>query len=699
MTRVQPTGDDGAGPDGAAPDGLPEATWTTFFDALDEASAMVVVFTGRSHRLVFESKNAQELLGQREVGRPAVEVFPDLPEYVFGLNRVWTTGQPVRFDHAPVRLKGPDGNPHSLLVDVVFAPLRDADGTMRGVFCRAIDVTNRYVHEEQLRVANALNRVSVELTRSLDVDRVTRAVTRLAAEVFHGWGLLDLWQPDGTLLRVGTHHHDPVMQPLLDELPHHPRISGRPEGKDSYAANAARTGRVHLGELDPDALVEMSASRDQARLMAALRPRYFMSVPVQIGPRRLGSLSMVRSAGEQPFSPSDRAVLEQFAERAAIGLAHATDYSEQRQAALTLQRRLLPPRPHLARSLDVAVRYQAGGSGTEVGGDWYDLIDLDGGAVGLAIGDVEGHDLAAAALMGQVRAVVHSHARAGLPPAGVAREANAFVVDSRDDRLVTFSYLEVHPESGLVTGVRAGHLPAVAVAPGGRVTVLAGRGGFPLGLEADAHWQEETVAFPEGTLIALCTDGLIESASRSVDEGLQQLAGVLAAGFGDDIDVLADRALSALGGPTPGDDVALLLLRLPERPGGLDPLIRRRLPSAPSSAPVARHFVVDILRSWDLADAVVDDAALLVTELVSNATRHSDESIELRLSRSGSVLRFAVYDESHRLPIQVSADPLLSSGRGLKLVDALSAAWGVGAEDPGKVVWLELDLDPDEPQG
>ncbi|HWE56316.1 MAG TPA: SpoIIE family protein phosphatase [Acidimicrobiales bacterium] len=671
---------------------LPEASWVSFFQILDQANSMVVMFSGPDHRLVFESENAAALLGRREPGRPAAEIFPDLPDYVFGLNQVWATGETVRFDRAPARVTAPDGIRHSLLVDAVFAPVKDAGGRTCGVFCRAVDVTSRYVHDEQLRVANALNRVTVELTRTLDVDQVSKAVTRLAAEVFHGWGLLDLWQPDSTLSRVATTHHDPAMQPVLDELPKHPRISGRPEGRDSYAFSSARTGRVHMGELDPGALVQVSAGSDHARLIAALQPRYFMSVPVQVGPRRLGSLSVVRSTGDLPFTPADRAVLEQFGERAAIGLAHATDYSEQREAALTLQRSLLPPTPGISARIDVAVRYRAGGTGVEVGGDWYDLIELQQGAIGLVVGDVEGHDLGAAALMGQVRAVVRSHARAGLPPSSIAHEANAFVGDSVDDRLVTFAYIQVHVDNGLVIGVRAGHIPAVAVSPDGRSTVLNGRGGLPLGVDADGYWFEETVTFPPGTILALCTDGLVETPGRSVDEGLERLAWMLQEGLGDDIDALADRILATLTRGARGDDVALVLMRLPQHAQPADSPILRCLPSSPSSAPVARHFAADMLRCWGISDGVVDDAALLVTELVSNATRHSDENIELRMARNGSTLRFGVYDESHRMPVPSTPDQSASSGRGLKLVNALATAWGVDMEDRGKVVWFELDL-------
>lgn len=667
--------------------------WRPMLAALETTPARTLIFAGPQLRLAYQNRASRAFSGPREVGRPAPEVFADHPDYTHAVERAWATGTEQRFTHLPARAA--TGDNRELLVDIAFIPLRGTNGELIGVFTQAVDVVNPATADEQLRVAQALNRVSWELSRSLDVDRVTAAVTRLAAELFGGWGLLDLWQPDGSLLRIGATHRDAAKQHLIDELKTQPRVSGRPDGeRESYAVRAARTGAVHVGMIDTEALMASATSDRHADVLRQLQPRYFITVPVGRAPRRLGALSVVRPATEQAFETHDRVVLEQFAERAAIALAHAGDYLEQRRAALTLQRRLLPSEPrHSTIGLDLAVRYRAGDAGTEVGGDWYDSLAVGPHAVAVVVGDVEGHDLEAAGLMGQVRAIVHSHAAAGLPPARVTAAANSFIADSGTERLVTMSYLQVQADSRLITWVRAGHLPTVVVAPNHEPRLLDGRGGLPLGVEEFTEWQEETVLLPPHALLAICSDGLVESAHRTPDTGLERVAALLNERLYDDVEVLADALLADLTNGQPRrDDVALVLLRLPGGDSEQRAEIVRRLPALPSSAPVARWFLTDILTSWRLATDITETAALLVTELVSNASRQSDAFLDVRVSCTPTALRVGVYDESHRLPH--SSDPGVdeTSGRGLQLVEMLSSQWGVDTEERGKVVWFRLDL-------
>jgi serine phosphatase RsbU (regulator of sigma subunit)/anti-sigma regulatory factor (Ser/Thr protein kinase) len=675
---------------------LSDSSWRGLLPALEEAPVNVLIFVGADHRLAFLNRHARHSLGRRRLGTPAAAVFSEYPDYVAILEAVRSSGHTHTLSRSPIVVGQPGGGSMTILVDMVFSPLRDTDGRTMGVFCQAVNVTSQYADDERLRIADALNRVGLELSRSLEVPQVTAAVTRLAAEVFLGWGILDLWQPDGTLLRAAVTHHDPAMQELIQQLTLLPRISGRPDGHtESYATRSARTGQTFVGRFDADAMAAAASSPVHADVMLQLRPLWYMIVPVQIGPRRLGSLTVVRPEGEPPFEPADRAVLEQYAERAAIALAHARDYDEQRQSALTLQRTLLPAQPKRRGDMALAVRYQAGGAGSEVGGDWYDTVELERGSIGIAVGDVQGHDLTAAALMGQVRAVVHAHAHSGLPPARIAEEANAFVTDASSERLVTLSYLQIYPVEGLAVWVRAGHLPAVVVAPDGSVSVLHGRGGLPLGVDPGATWNEETVHLPPGALLAVFTDGLVESPTRSFDEGVDLLAELLAAYPDEDVDALADRLLGQLApGEVRRDDVALVLVRLPTAARDRHRRVLRRLPAAPSSAPLSRWFVQDVLRHWRVDEDTMETAALLVTELVSNATRHSDAAIELRLSLSDGRLRVSVFDDSHRLPQVTEASLDETSGRGLQLVELLAAGWGVETEDRGKAVWFELDVAP-----
>lgn len=675
---------------------LHDESWGRLLPALDEAPLNILIFTGPDHQLAFLNRHARHAMGRRPLGAPAAAAFPEYPDYVAVLEAVRASGRTRTLSRSPIVVGQSGGGSMSILVDMVFSPLRDAEGSPTGVFCQAVNVTSRYADDERLRIADALNRVGLELSRSLEVPQVTAAVTRLAAEVFSGWGILDLWQVDGSLLRAAVTHHDPAMQQLIQQLTILPRVSGRVDGHtESYATRSARTGQTFVGRFDADKMAAAAGSPEHADVLLRLRPLWYMIVPVQIGPRRLGSLTVVRPEGAAPFEPADRAVLEQFAERAAIALAHARDYDEQRQSALTLQRTLLPAQPTLTGDMQLAVRYQAGGAGSEVGGDWYDTVPLERGSIGIAVGDVQGHDLTAAALMGQVRAVVHAHAHSGLPPARIAEEANAFVADATTERLVTLSYLQVYPAEGLAVWVRAGHLPAVVVAPDGSVSVLLGRGGLPLGVDPEATWNEETVHLPPGALLAVFTDGLVESPTRSFDDGVDLLAELLAAYKDEDVDSLADRLLGQLApGEVRRDDVALVLVRLPATARDRHRRVVRRLPAAPSSAPLSRRYVTDVLQHWQVGEDALETAALLVTELVSNATRHSDAAIELRLELLEGRLRVSVFDDSHRLPQVADASLDETSGRGLQLVEMLASAWGVETEDRGKAVWFELAVAP-----
>jgi serine phosphatase RsbU (regulator of sigma subunit)/anti-sigma regulatory factor (Ser/Thr protein kinase) len=670
--------------------------WAELLPALAGAPVATLVFVGPELLVAFQSQEAVRMLGRRPAGSPAREALADLADYVTVVGRCMASGDPIALERSPVTLPDPDDDhPAGVLLDAYFYPLRGRDGSVQAVLAQAVDVTTRYADDERLRLALALNRIGLDLSRSLEVEQVTATVTRLAANFFSGWGLLDLWQSNGALARVAVTHHDPALQPTLEKLKRLPRVSGRAHGEpEPYSTRTARTGQSFMVDLSPSGLVEVGTNEEHRDVLRKLRPRWFITVPVQVGPRRLGALSVVRPDGERPFAPADRFVLEQFAERAAIALAHAHDYGEQRQSALALQRSLLPPVPTSTAHVQLAARYQSGGAGAEVGGDWYDTIPLQGGSLGVVVGDVEGHDLNAAGLMGQVRAVVHSHAHLGLPPGRIAEEANAFVLSTSSEQLVTMTYMQLYPQERLLVWVRAGHMPAIAVAPGGDVTLMHGRGGLPLGVEATASWGEDTMHLPSGTLLAVFTDGLVETTEQSFDEGVAALAALLAAHRTEDVEVLADLALATLREEAGHrDDVALVLVRLPAAEAPAVRSISRRLPAAASSAPIARLFLRDLLTQWQLPEATVDTAALLATELVSNATRHSDTGVELRVKMAADRLRVAVFDESHRMPHTVSGDAEATGGRGLQLVERLASSWGVQTEDGGKAVWFELAAD------
>lgn len=654
--------------------------------ALESGPQLATLFRGPEHTLIYQNARSVARYGRRPVGLAAPAAFPEHPRLIALLGEVWQSAEVIVGRQIPVTL-AESGGTRRAVFDTVCSPVRD-HGRLWGVLIQAAEVPPEQPVRDSVRDAATLALASAELWETLEPDQVALTIARLASEVFEGWCVVDRWRSDGALQRVGC-HVDPEIQPILDRLLRFPPASGR--GGESVAMKVARSGRSVLGRYEESVLAAGAVDEEHAELLAVLGPTAYLIVPIETGPRRLGALSLVRPPAGSDFSPHDMHLARQFAERAAIALCHAQDYDEQRQAILTLQRNVLPQVPPRAPGLEIAVRYRAAGRGPRIGGDWYDVFPLGEGSLGIVVGDVQGHDLAAAAAMGQIRSVVHSHARSGLPTAEVAAHANAFACDQVDERLVTVALAQVFPRERLMIWTRAGHVPSVTVA-GGRSEIHDRGGSLPLGVDRTTEFLEHTTRLAAHSLTAIFSDGLVETPTRSVDAGTEQLIAVLRAHGHLPIHALADRVIAEMlsGERSGSDDVALVLFRLvPEEPGSARTLERRLLPTAASST-VARHYLSAVLEQWGVGGECTSTAALLVTELVSNAVRHSTGEIMLR-AELGERLRVSVYDESYRLPLLRETGPNDTAGRGLQLVECLSAAWGVDSERAGKSVWFELE--------
>lgn len=359
---------------------------------------------------------------------------------------------------------------------------------------------------------------------------------------------------------------------------------------------------------------------------------------------------------------------------------------------LQLQRALLPARLPEIEGLPLTARYLPARSPDRVGGDWYDVVALDGGAVALVVGAVAGSDLAATALTAQLRGAVRAYTLEGHPPAAVVTRANEFHLRLESGRLAAMAYALVHPAERIVTVVRAGHVPPLLAAPGEEACLLDAVGGPPLGARAGEVWRESTTQVAPGSTLILYTDGLLRDGGGvlDLDAGLKRL---LATFDGDepvsDPDALAELLSGLVTAPT--EDTVLLVGRLSADdllPGSA---LRRTLPPTAESASVARWLVNDLLK--DLVDPDTrDTAALLTTELVSNAIRHTRDELVITVRLAGGLLRVGVSDSSHRRPQLVQVGSRDTSGRGLHLVEAMADRWGVDPDDRGlgKTVWFEL---------
>jgi PAS domain S-box-containing protein len=377
-------------------------------------------------------------------------------------------------------------------------------------------------------------------------------------------------------------------------------------------------------------------------------------------------------------------------------------YEQQRHIALTLQRSLMGTPPALP-GLATASRYRPATQGAGVGGDWFDLIPLGADRVGVLIGDVMGRGLEAAAVMGQLRSAAHALAKTGMQPRQLMQALDICVADlDVPDQLVTCCYLVIAPDAGTVTVCSAGHLPVLVAgagtagsgpagssAPG--VSSLPAPVNAPLGV-GGILYEQSCTAIPPGATLMLYTDGLIETPDCDIEARVDELAVVLERCFAGapELEHAADHVLASMlpGAEGHNDDVTLLLAQLPAAPLAA---LSTDLPALASSVPEGRAFLHKALTQWNCA-AGAEDALLLLSETLTNAVQHAEGPLTVRLHRTATDLTVEVDDRSPHLPQPRLAGEDEESGRGLCLVRALAADWGVRPTDAGKTTWFTLRL-------
>jgi PAS domain S-box-containing protein len=362
-------------------------------------------------------------------------------------------------------------------------------------------------------------------------------------------------------------------------------------------------------------------------------------------------------------------------------------YEQQRRVALTLQHALMGS-PREVPGMQSAGRYLPATQGAGVGGDWFDLIPLGAGRIGVLIGDVMGRGLEAATVMGQLRSAANALARTGMSPQQLMHALDAFACDI-PDQLTTCCYLVIDPDAGEVTACSAGHLPVLLVDPDATVRRLPIPVSVPLGV-GDIPHQQATLPVAARATLVLFTDGLVETRDRDIDEQIGLLEERLRTVFstGSSLDGAADQVLAHLLPQVaePPDDVTLLLTRIPAAP--LASAGTTLMPGARAVA-VGRHFTARILRQWGRLE-LADPACLLVSELLTNAVRHARTPIGLHLHHNAREVVIEVSDDSAHLPRRRLAQADDENGRGLMIVESLAASWGTRVTDAGKTVWFAL---------
>jgi serine phosphatase RsbU (regulator of sigma subunit) len=427
--------------------------------------------------------------------------------------------------------------------------------------------------------------------------------------------------------------------------------------------------------------------------MRATTMRAWAFLPLVASGRATGSLT-IGFAVDREFSPEERSLLVSVSGLVAQTLARTRQREAERALAAELQAQLLPRALPETPGLVSRARYLPATDDIGVGGDWYDVLALPDHRVGLVIGDVQGHSMTAAAVMGQLRNALRAYATEGHEPAAVLARTNRLMNEIDPALFATCCYVVVDLRSAIATVALAGHPPPLLRTTGGQVVTVRAPVGPPLGVEVSADYATYDVPLALGDVIVLLTDGLVEDARRPIDEGLATLSRVLGATGTADVDDLADALLAATQ-PVGhrADDIALLAVRHDgladaERPTHARLAVDR---DDPRAARAAREFIGRVLATPDLSD-FRETCVLLVSEVVTNALRHTDGTVTLDLWLFGGHVRVEVADETSRTPVAAGADPLDEAGRGVPVMDALSDRWGTAPHGAGKVVWFELDL-------
>ncbi|MGP3952880.1 ATP-binding SpoIIE family protein phosphatase [Streptomyces sp. 7N604] len=367
----------------------------------------------------------------------------------------------------------------------------------------------------------------------------------------------------------------------------------------------------------------------------------------------------------------------------------------QREAAVTLQRSLLPQELEQPDDLRIAATYLPGGTDAAVGGDWYDVITLGAGRTALVIGDVMGRGVRAAAVMGQLRTAVRAYARLDLPPHEVLQLLDGLAAEIDPSQIATCAYAVHDPNEGRLVYASAGHLPIILRDPDGTVRRASEPTGPPLGTGGWLH-TSGSVPLGPGSTAVLYTDGLVERRGEDIDEGVAALEQALAGATGTP-QVVCDRLIRALGVTADhDDDVAVLALQHPARTGHDAELFHNaalELLGGVEAAPRARAFASGVLASWRFPPELRDLGVLAASELVANSLQHGTPPMRLRLRRTDRRLIIEVTDGDDHLPRRRRAEPADEAGRGISIVATIASSWG-SRRTPGggKAVWCEFAL-------
>ncbi|MEW9528889.1 SpoIIE family protein phosphatase [Microbispora sp. NPDC049125] len=718
---------------------------------LDHAE-MAVVVTDRFSNVLYWNPFAEQLFGR--VGVPSGR------ESLMSLG-IMEKDHPLAVDLAKHVLRGGvwegtfdvvRGDGSVIYVRAQAVPLRHPSGSVTGIVITAREAMRS--NEREKDRFGLLERIGERLAGSLYMEETLNRVAEMLVPQFADHCFIELVESDRLVRKVSTHVHGwtpppDTWKPVGAEIRY-------PSGH--YADTALRRQETILVE-DFSQVSYPAPSEGAARVCGEVGMTSAIVAPLCVRGETLGLMYLGMSNLTDRRSPHydtfDRDFVGAIATRVALAVDNALLFEEERHTAESFQKHLLPRELPSLDGLEIAVRYYPAaplashgqGIQTQVGGDWYDVIPLSAGRVGIVIGDVEGRGAKAAAVMGQLRAALRAFAQDDKPPADIlarldewtrvvaAPERDDFGADITNPPIVTCQYMVYDAWSRQLSFANAGHAPPLLIVDGNVTELDIHEVGQPLGvrasgMHADLVYKEETRVLPPGATLLLYTDGLVdrrpprdaEGAAPSDDETLGVLCEKLAKISNDPVERIADFATVAVPGEI-DDDMAILVVR---SVGTELELEERTFPAQPIMVSEARRMASEAFAGWQVPDERAELACLLVSEVVTNVVLHAasasvprrelaldgpplpfdeswdvpgfeeeiagDKEFTLRLRRGKESIWVEVFDQDLRLPRIRSAGENDEGGRGLYLVDQLARRWGSRPTREGKAVWFEIPI-------
>jgi serine phosphatase RsbU (regulator of sigma subunit)/anti-sigma regulatory factor (Ser/Thr protein kinase) len=530
-----------------------------------------------------------------------------------------------------------------------------------------------------------LRRLSAAIADALTADEVVRATLTTALEMPGvGRAGIALNSAGGRQLQFVSTDVDALTPTrvrwcLIDAFSDVPLVDAVRHGEDVYARTIPQLAERYPGvaarqrELGTESLAALSLATEA---------------------ENVGGL-MLSFESEQRFDAEQRWFFSAFAAQVTQALRKGLAYQIKHTTAEQLQRSLMPRSLPDLPGLDLGSYYRPGGLNSDVGGDWYDVIDLANGRTAVVLGDVMGKGAPAAIVMSEIRAALRAYAVLDASPSSVLTRLDAYVASrSGTEQIVTVAYGVISRDRRTVTLALAGHPPPVVLSDDGATAVLAEGTGSALGVGA-GPWPETTVGIGPGSLLVLYSDGLVEKRNRELDAGIAELVHHL-----DGIPrrrrqprELCARIAQLMTDDHAEDDVTLLSIAVTS--ASRTQRAAAPLPADALAPRVARRFLRDTLRDWGVEDDTIEAAELCVSELVTNAVIHTGTSSEVTAQLDQDFLTVMVRDGggigSVRRVAAAPEDPLMVSGRGLGLVEALTTAWSAEHGADGTTVWFEIE--------